>query len=84
MCSENKIYRGERISNIDICKISHVIIIHRISVFWGFSVRENGTCTAYPKSYNCATKSRFKSLFEDSDHLKADSYISHKWYHFTE
>ena len=66
MCSENKIYRGERISNIDICKISHVIIIHRISVFWGFSV------------------SRFKSLFEDSDHLKADSYISHKWYHFTE
>ena len=73
MCSENKIYRGERISNIDICKISHVIIIHRISVFWGFSVRDN-----------CATKSRFKSLFEDSDHLKADSYISHKWYHFTE
>jgi len=31
-----------------------------------------------------ATKSRFKSLFEDLDHLKADSYISHKWYHFNE
>ena len=72
MYSENKIYRGERISNIDICKISHVIIIHRISVFWGFSVREN------------ATKSRFKYLLEDSDHVKADSYISHKWYHFNE